>query len=291
MRVLIAGAGGLVGRALGEHCRERGDEVYAYSHSALDVADAINVEKIVLRDRPDAIINCAAWTDVDGCESDEPRAKAVNAIGPENLARASRKVDAVFVHISTDYVFDGAKEGFYTQRDNPNPLNIYGKAKLDGERRAQREHARTIIVRTGFIFGPGGKNFLSTVVNRARRGERLTALTNAWGTPTYSPHLAARLRLLAEKDLPGVFHIVNAGSGATYEEFARRALSEAGCSLSLLEPVESLNRPAARPRNSRLKCLLSEALGFALLPSWQAGLSDFLGPAAVIEKVSTGNNA
>lgn len=279
MRVLITGAKGLVGRALVEHCLASGDEVLSYDHNKLDIADAGAVESVICAERPDAVINCAAWTDVDGCERDPEKARQANAFGPENLARASRKADAALVTISTDYVFNGKKEGFYTQRDQPDPISVYGSAKLEGERRAQAEHARTIVVRTGYIFGPGGKNFLSNVVSLAERGEKFKAISDYWGTPTYGRDLARRLRELAQLDLPGVYHVVNSGDGASFETFSVEALRLAGLRSDGFEVIEgdSLGRPAPRPRNSRMKCLISEAIGLAPLPPWQESLAHFVG--------------
>jgi dTDP-4-dehydrorhamnose reductase len=278
MKILITGAGGLVGKASIAHCLANGDEVVAYDHQLLDIGDGEKVEAVVASERPDALINCAAWTDVDGCESDPAKAERANALGPENLARACRRANATLLTISTDYVFDGAKEGFYTQRDQPLPLSVYGRFKLEGERRSQAEHARTIVIRSGYIFGPGGGNFLSTIVDRARRGEKLKAITDCWGTPTYARDLAVRLRELVELDLPGVFHVVSAGDGATFETFTREALRIAGCEPALVESVsmDSLARPAPRPRNSKMKCLLSEAIGLSPLPHWQDGLAHFV---------------
>jgi len=277
-KILITGAGGLVGKASIEHCLANGDEVVAYDRQALDISDAAQVEAVIFSERPDAVINCAAWTDVDGCESDAARAERVNAAGPENLARACRQANAGFLTISTDYVFDGGKDGFYTQRDQPRPLSVYGRFKFEGERRAQAEHARTIVVRTGYIFGPGGRNFLSTVVDRAKRGEKLKVITDSWGTPTYARDLAVRLRELVELDLPGIFHVVSAGEGASFETFTREALKLARCESALVEPVSmnSLSRPAPRPRNSKMKCLLSEAIGLPPLPHWQEGLAHWV---------------
>ena len=278
MRILVTGAAGLVGRALVEHCAASGDEVLAYDHRGLDIGDAAAVQNVIQEQRPEAIVNCAAWTDVDGCESDPAKAERVNAFGPENLARAARDVNAVLVTISTDYVFDGAKEGFYTQRDQPSPISVYGKYKLAGERRAQAAHARTIVVRSGYIFGPGGKNFLSTLIARAERGETLKAIADYWGTPTYGHDLAVRLRELAVLDLPGIYHVVNDGDGASFETFSREALRLAGLDDTRLEVVngDTLGRPAPRPHNSRLKCLLSPALGLPPLRPWQAALEDFV---------------
>lgn len=267
----------MVGRAVVEHCRAIGDIVSSYDHQSLEIGAADRVRHTIETDRPDVVINCAAWTDVDGCERDPECAFAANARGPENLANACHQTNAALITISTDYVFDGEKQGFYTQRDQPNPKSVYGVSKLEGERRAQFAHARAIVVRTGFVFGPGGSNFLSTIIERARRGETVKAIRDAYGTPSYAPDLARRLRELAQLDLPGTFHVVNAGEGVSYEEFARAALDLGGYASANLETVamDSLNRPAPRPRNSRLKCLLSEAVGLPPLPSWNDALRAF----------------
>lgn len=268
----------MVGRAVADYCRSLGDHVFSYDHQSLDIADRELVLEVMRRDRPDAVVNCAAWTDVDGCELDRAHAFAANALGPENLALAGRDLDARFVTISTDYVFSGEKEGFYTQRDQPNPTSVYGVSKLEGERKSQLAYARTIVVRTGFVFGPGGTNFLSTIVERARRGDKLKAIVDAYGTPTYSRDIAVRLRELVQLDLPGTFHVVNSGDGLSYEAFARAALDLGGCSSTNLEGVStnSLHRPAPRPQNSRLRCLLSEAIGLKPLPFWKDSLKDFV---------------
>ena len=278
MRIVITGASGLVGRALREHCVARDDEVFAYRREDLDITNADLVERCILQQTPDAVLNCAAWTDVDGCETNPKKAYAVNALGPQNLARASRRIGAAFVTISTDYVFDGAKNQPYTENDSPNPLSVYGKAKLDGEQRTQSEYDRAVIVRTGFIFGVGGKNFLSRVVELARDNRPVFAISDAKGTPTYARDLASRLRELAVMHVFGVFHVVNAGEGATYEQFARAALKFAGLDDAILNVVsnQSLNRPAPRPADSRLDCLSSKTIGLAELPPWEDGLRRFI---------------
>lgn len=269
----------MVGRAVVKHCNSIGDDVVANDHATLDISDPDLVMQTIQANKPEVVINCAAWTDVDGCELDQRRAYAANAAGPENLARASRAIDATFVTISTDYVFDGKKTGFYTQRDSPRPGSVYGLSKLEGERRAQTAYAGgTIVARTGFVFGVGGTNFLSTIVERARRGEKLKAISDSYGTPTYAWDLGVRLRELAQLNHAGIFHVVNAGDGVSYEEFARAALEAGGFATASLESVEmdSLHRPAARPRNSRLRCLTSVALGLLPLPFWKDSLRDFV---------------
>jgi dTDP-4-dehydrorhamnose reductase len=259
-----------------------GDEVIGFDRAALDITDEQSVARAFGANRPEVVINCAAWTDVDGCESDRRRATSVNACGPEVLARGCRDIDALFISISTDYVFDGRKDGFYTQRDQPNPESVYAQAKFEGEQRAQQAWARTIIVRSGYIFGSGGRNFLSSVVDRARKGEHLKAVCDSVGTPTYAPDLAQRLSRLARLDLPGIYHAVNEGEGASFADFSRLALSAAGIKNASVEEVtiDSLNRPAPRPRNSRLKCLLSEAIGLEPLPDWQTAVRRFVAVSA-----------
>jgi dTDP-4-dehydrorhamnose reductase len=278
LKIMITGATGMVGQAVSKHVEARGDALFSFSHQDLDIADSEQVLRTFAEVQPELVINCAAWTDVDGCESDPERAELVNSRGPENLALASRRLGAAFISLSTDYVFDGEKAGFYTQRDTPNPQSIYATSKLEGERRAQLAHAGTIVVRTGFVFGEGGKNFLSTIVSRVRAGQALSAISDAYGCPTYSRDLAVRLRELGVLNLPGIYHVVNDGGGASFEQFALEALSVAGCDQKSITPISfsSLNRPAARPRNSRLRCLLSSAIGLAPLRSWQDAVRDFV---------------
>jgi dTDP-4-dehydrorhamnose reductase len=278
LRVLVTGAGGLVGRAVVEYCLGQGESVIRLDHHALDISDERAVHSAFDRERPEVVINCAAWTDVDGCELDPERAERNNARGPELLALECRDLGALLITISTDYVFDGEKQGFYTQRDQPNPKSVYGAAKLAGERRAQQAWARTIVVRSGYIFGKGGANFLSTFFPRALRGESLQVIADSYGTPTYAGDLAERIYLLSQVDLPGIYHVVNSGDGLSFAAFVRAAFEIAGLDPSLLQTVkmESLNRPAPRPRNSRLRCLLSERIGLNAMRFWKEGVRDFV---------------
>lgn len=281
MRVVVTGARGLVGRALTEHCAAVGDEVLSYGHKDLDITDRDAVRQVILGNRPDVVINCAAWTNVDGCESDQERAFSANAAGPENLAAACKEAECIFITISTDYVFDGEKSGFYTQLDEPNPESVYAASKLEGERLSRQAYGRSIVVRTGYIFGSGGTNFLSTVVERIRKGERLKTISDAYGTPTYAKDLAVRLRELAEKNVSGIYHVVNSGPGVSFEEFTRKAVALIGNREVVVETVsaDTLNRPAKRPRNSRMRCLLTEKIGLPPLRDWESALEEFCKPA------------
>ena len=275
---MVTGAGGMVGRAVVAHCTAQGQGVTGFDHHNLDITDEVKVNSAFERERPDVLINCAAWTDVDRCEGDPARAKGANAHGPELLAIACRNIGAQLITISTDYVFDGEKDGFYTQRDQPNPQSVYGASKLKGERRAQIVWANTIVVRSGYIFGQGGTNFLSTLVARARRGESLRAIGDSFGTPTYAPDLARQIYRLAQLDLPGTYHVVNAGEGTSFEGFARYALDAAGLNENLVESVRlaDLKLTAPRPRNSRLRCVVSQALCLEPLQPWQDAVREFV---------------
>ncbi|HEV7699977.1 MAG TPA: dTDP-4-dehydrorhamnose reductase [Pyrinomonadaceae bacterium] len=284
MKVLVTGANGMLGTATVEYLSSVGDDVIALTKGDLDIADTELVRNAVKSASPDTVINCAAWTDVDGCETDHEKNYGVHARGPENLAIACREIGASLITVSTDYVFDGTKGGFYTQRDDPNPTSKYGSAKLAGERLAQAALARTMVVRVGWLFGSGGKNFLSKLPELLRSGQRLKVIADSYGTPTYAPDMAKRLRELAILDLPGIYHMANSGKGTSYAGFAR-AIGEDS---SLIEEVAAatLLRPAPRPQNSRLRCLLAEAIKLEPLPDWEEALQHFVNQTASTEVAS-----
>ena len=278
MKILITGANGMVARATAKYCQAIGDEVVALTRQEFDIADKDKIFDVFKREKFDAIINCAAFTDVDGSETNAEKCYATNSFGVENLAFAAREIDCRFVTISTDYVFDGANFGFYTQRDTPNPNGIYGKAKLEGEVRARNANARSIIVRSGWIYGHGGTNFLSVMHNLLAEGKSIKAIYDSFGTPTFADDLAKRLRELAELDLPCTFHVCNAGAGTSYKGFAEKVCEIKGFDVNLLESAsaDSLKRPAPRPRSSKLACLFSEKFGLEPLRNWEDALAEFL---------------
>lgn len=268
----------MVARAAIKHCESIGDEVFALTRQELDIADEKAVSEKFERENFDAVINCAAYTDVDGSETNIEQCYAANAKGVENLARASKAIDARFVTISTDYVFDGAKSGFYTQRDTPNPQGVYAKAKLEGEIAARNVYARSVVVRSGWIYGRHGTNFLSVMDKLLSEGKSLKAIADSHGTPTFAKDLAIRLRELAELDLPGIYHVTNSGDGTTYAGFARKVCELKGLDTNLIEDVsfETLKRPAPRPVGSKLACLFSERFGLEPLQNWEKALAEFL---------------
>jgi dTDP-4-dehydrorhamnose reductase len=278
MRVLVTGANGMVARAVVKHCASLGDEVLALSRAELDISNRGSILSIMGGVRPEAVINCAAFTDVDGSETDTAACFAANARGVENLAIACRRVEAAFVTISTDYVFDGSNPGFYTQRDTPNPLGVYAKAKREGEIRAFAAYPRSVIVRSGWIYGEHGTNFLSVIPRLLSERRTIKAISDSYGTPTFAGDLAARLRELAAADLPGVYHVTNSGPGCSYLEFAEKICEIGGFDRNLLEPIShaELKRPALRPASSKLACLISEKLGFDPMRDWEEALIDLI---------------
>ena len=268
----------MVARAAIAHCRKIGDEVVALTRRELDISDKRAVYDSFERENFDAVINCAAFTDVDGAETNQEICYKTNADGVENLALASKNIDASFITISTDYVFDGSNVGFYTQRDTPNPQSVYGKSKLDGEIRARNAYSRSIIVRSGWIFGHGGTNFLSVMHKLFADGKKIKAIEDSYGTPTFADDLAKRLRELIEIDLPCIYHVTNSGEGASYAEFARKVCELKGFNTALPESAlaDDLKRPAPRPTSSKLACLFSERFGLSPLRNWEQGLEEFL---------------
>ncbi|MEW6129009.1 MAG: dTDP-4-dehydrorhamnose reductase [Acidobacteriota bacterium] len=274
---IVTGAGGLLGGCMTEQLAKSNWRVIALTHADLDITDETNVRRIIEQEKPDVVINCAATTDVDRCERDIEWAFAVNQKGPRYLARACRDVHAEFVHISTDYVFDGTKPGFYTQEDSPNPLSVYGKSKLAGEQAVSQELPESLIIRTSWVFGVGGKNFGSKLFDYARAGAKLKGVQDQTSIATYAPDLAARIEELMALRHHGLYHVTNTGA-MSWLEFARLAFELAGMRDFAIEPCTraDLNQLALRPHNSAMRCLLSESLGLKPLRSWQAALKDFV---------------
>lgn len=280
MKILITGADGMVARAAVEHCRSIGDDVTALSRADLDITDLGAVFASIGDHKPDAVFNCAAYTNVDGAETDKETCFRVNADGVENLANACKSVNAAFSTISTDYVFDGLKTGFYTQRDTPNPQGVYARSKREGEIRASFAYARSIIIRSGWIYGHSGTNFLSEMSKLLADGKSIQAIEDSYGTPTYANDLAKRLRELAEIDLPCTFHVTNSGNGTSYLGFAEKVCEIGRFDKALIQPasMNDLKRPAPRPANSKMSCLWSEHLGLPALRNWDEALKEFLTP-------------
>jgi dTDP-4-dehydrorhamnose reductase len=274
---MITGAGGLLGRSMLARLADSGWRVVALPHSDLDITSEEDVRDAVERISPDVLINCVATADVDRCEADPDWAYAVNATGPRFLSRACRDVGADIIHVSTDYVFDGSKQGFYTQEDEPNSPSVYGKSKLAGEFAVRAEAERFYIVRTSWLFGAGGKNFGSRVIEYARKGGPLKGVIDQTSIPTYAPDLAGRIEEIINLGAHGLYQVTSTGP-TTWFEFARLALDLAGLSHVDLEPITraELNQRAPRPHNSAMRCLVSEKLGLLPLRHWKDALPEFV---------------
>lgn len=273
---MITGAGGLLGRAMHARLTDSGWRVLALPRSELDITNEEHVRRAVEVAAPRILINCAATADVDRCEVEHDWAYAINEKGPRILARACREFGADIVHVSTDYVFDGSKEGFYTQEDEPRPLGVYGKTKLAGEFAVREEAERFYLVRTSWLFGRGGKNFGSRVIEYARNGAQLKGVLDQISIPTYAPDLAGRIEEIVGLGAHGLYQITSSGP-ATWLDFARRALDLAGLSQVEIEPVTraQLNQRAPRPKNSAMRCLVSEKLGLEPMRHWRDALVEF----------------
>ncbi len=268
----------MVAKAATAYCRSIGDNVITKTRQELHIADYEEVIKLFEREKFDAVLNCAAYTDVDGAEANPEISFQTNSKGVENLALAAKQIASAFVTISTDYVFDGTKGEFYTQQDTPNPQGVYAKSKLEGENKALAAYDRSIIVRSGWIFGEDGTNFLSVMHKLLGEGKSIKAISDSYGTPTFANDLAKSLRELAELDKPGIYHVCNSGDGTSFAEFARKVCALKGFDKNLVQNVlmDSLSRPAPRPRDSRLKCLLSKKIGLSPIQNWEKALGEFL---------------
>lgn len=278
MKILITGANGMVAHSTIRHCRDIGDDVIELTRQELDISNRDAVFEAMTIYRPEAILNCAAYTDVDGAESNPEASRSANTLGPRYLAEAAKDGDARFVTISTDYVFDGANYGFYVETDAANPRGVYAQTKYEGELAAADANEDSVIVRSGWIYGHGGTNFLSVMHRLLAKGTKIKAISDAYGTPTFAHDLARRLRELAELNATGLFHVTNSGPGASYLGFAEKVCEIRGFDTALIEPVsnDNLKRPAPRPVSSKLASVRIEKLGLAPLPDWEAALAEFL---------------
>ena len=275
LRILVTGAGGQVGSEVAAQLPHH--DVVPLDRAACDLADRDSVEQAVAAVAPAAVINCAAWTDVDGCEADPDRAMLVNALGVRHLAAACARLGAHLVHVSTDYVFRGDKDGPYDEWDEPGPRSVYGRSKLGGEREVARHAGSWTIVRTSWVFGRRGRNFVDTIVGRAREGAPLRVVDDQRGCPTYAPDLAGALARLAVERRPGIYHVTNQGA-CTWHDLATAAVELAGLDPTVVGTTTTaeLGRPAPRPVNSVLSGAAWTAAGLPPLRPWREALAELL---------------
>ena len=295
MRILITGACGMLGRDLVE-ILSVGHELYLldvkpfpvplssqFSTITLDITDSEKTYKELTKINPDIVLHTAAYTDVDGSETNRDLAFRVNALGTRNIALACQKFDTELLYISTDFVFDGEKNEPYLEFDVPNPKSIYAKSKYWGELYIKSLLNRFYIVRSSWLFGKNGKNFVTTILNLAKEKKEIEVVNDQTGSPTYTKDLArAIVQLIGAEhedsttgaDLYGIWHITNSGQCSWYE-FAREILRGSGV---LVKPItsEKLNRPARRPKFSVLDNYVWRLQGWEPLRHWKEALKDYL---------------
>jgi dTDP-4-dehydrorhamnose reductase len=282
MRLLVTGAGGMLGQDVVRAAEANGDEVVALARGDLDVTDERAVAAAMADEHVDAVVNCAAWTDVDGAESDPDGADAVNALGAENVANAAAHVGARLVHVSTDYVFDGDRssaEPAYVESDAAGPRSVYGASKLAGEEAVAAAGGSHAIVRSSWLFGVGGRNFVATMLALGAERDEVTVVTDQIGCPTATAHLAPALLALArDEHAQGMFHVAGGGQ-CSWHDLAVEAFRQAGIACRVLPcATAEMPRPAPRPAFS---ALASERDDAPLLPPWQEGLTTYLAQRGV----------
>ena len=286
MTILVIGRSGQVARALLERSKHHHTLFEFMGRETCDLANASSLERAIARVSPSAIINAAAYTAVDAAETDEANARAINQIGPAMIADLAAKNGVPFVHLSTDYVFDGTKSSPYVESDITNPINVYGLTKRDGEMSILKSYPDAVILRTSWVYSPYGKNFLRTMLTLAQSRDALSIVDDQRGAPTSASDIAsACLSVLEAKfngnQASGIFHMTGAGE-TTWRGFAEAAFEKtrqwrAG-KMPVVTPVptSAYPTPARRPLNSRLNCDLLDAKFNIRLPHWDLSLSDTL---------------
>ncbi|MDI6868649.1 MAG: dTDP-4-dehydrorhamnose reductase [Coprothermobacterota bacterium] len=271
MKVMVLGAKGMLGQDLVPVLQEE-HEVFPYSHEDLDITKRETVWRAIKELGPDLVINCAAYTDVDKAESEREKAYAVNALGVQNIALACADFKAVLLQISTDYVFDGQKRTPYLPLDQPNPINWYGYTKYAGEKFVEWHLSRFYILRTSWLYGKHGKNFVSTILKLAQERDHLEVVNDQIGAPTHTKSLAKAILWLIKTEQFGIHHYTDfAGEGVSWYEFASKIVKLAGL-LTAVKPIETkdLPRPAKRPAYSTLEVDIRDPA------PWEEELEGFL---------------
>jgi dTDP-4-dehydrorhamnose reductase len=285
MRLLVTGAGGMLGLDVVAQAQRAGHEIVALTRAELDVTDADAVSAAIARAAPSAVINCAAWTDVDGAEADPEGALSVNGPGAGNVAQAAAAIGAHLVHLSTDYVFAGDSDCPYVESDPTDPRSAYGRTKLAGEEAVLAANADHAVVRSSWLFGLGGRNFVETMLSLSAERDEVSVVTDQVGCPTFTGHLAPALIELAERGAGGLFHIAGAGA-CSWNEFAVEIFAQADVDCRVLPTTtDAIGRPAPRPAYSVLASERDDAI---TLPLWQAGLRAYLDARATARGVTVG---
>jgi dTDP-4-dehydrorhamnose reductase len=275
MKILIAGAAGQLGQALIRAAATQGWEVVATDVAQMDICDQQAIATHLARHRPEVVVNAAAATRVDDLEQEADLALKVNGLGPRNLAVACRRRGAKLIHISSDYVFDGTKDGPYVEWDATGPISVYGRSKLLGEELVRQQCADHFIVRTAWLYGLPGPNFVTAILAKGRTGQGLQVVNDQRGTPTSALALAAQLLPLAQTEAFGTYHATCQGE-TTWYDFARLILKTTKLSTPITPcTTAAFPRPAPRPANSVLANRLLQLHGLDRMPTWEAAFQEF----------------
>ena len=277
MKLLITGAAGMLGQDVMTAATASGHEVLGFSRAELDITDPAAAQNALARASADVVLNCAAWTDVDGAEASPEEAFAVNSAGAGKVARAAAEAGAWVIHVSSDYVFSGRKRDPYLESDPTEPLSVYGRSKLDGEVAvAQAAPGRHTIVRSSWLFGTHGGCFPATILRLAAERDKLTVVADQVGCPTFTGDLAHALVGLCERPVGGILHVAGGGACSWYE-FAAAIVEQSGLRCAVTPGcTQDLGRPAPRPAYSVLG---SERVA-PRLPHWRDGLWQYMASQA-----------
>lgn len=277
-KVLVTGAAGQLGQDMMAELKKRGYTAIGVDVEEMDITDEEKVMEVISGIRPQVVIHCAAFTAVDAAQDQEDICRQINAKGTDYVAKACEAVSCKMIYLSTDYVFEGTGERPWEPEDEvKKPLNVYGQTKYEGEQAVRNRTSRYFIVRTAWVFGPHGKNFVRTMLNLAKKYDRITVVNDQFGTPTYTPDLAVLLADLMETEKYGIYHATNEGDYISWYEFACEIFKLAGKEIAVV-PVssEEYAAKAKRPKNSRLSKKKIRENGLKPLPQWKDALQRFL---------------
>lgn len=271
---ILLGSGGMLGSDVKAELEAQNINYKAYDYPEVDVTNIDTLRDVITSD-VDVVINCTAYTAVDQAESDVERCRGINAIGPKNIATLCKEADAKLVHISTDFVFDGDKEGCYYEDDKPNPISVYGVTKQEGDEFVQEIMDKYFILRTAYLFGINGNNFIETMIKLSDK-ELLTVINDQKGSPTHSKDLAKAIIAVSKTDDYGIYHATSEGE-ATWYEFAKYVFEKMNLDVNL-QPcsTEEYPTPAKRPHNSVLENTHFKENGVFTFPDWHVAVDEYL---------------
>ncbi|KXY32409.1 NAD(P)-dependent oxidoreductase [Bacillus cereus] len=274
-RIIITGANGQLGKQLQEELNSEEYDIYPFDKKLLDVTNISRIKQVIQEIKPHIIVHCAAYTKVDGAEKEQDIAYLINAIGARNVAVASQLVGAKLVYVSTDYVFPGDKPDGYHEFHNPAPINIYGASKFAGEQFVKELHNKYFIVRTSWLYGKYGNNFVKTMLRLGKERENISVVADQVGSPTYVADLITVINKLIHTSLYGTYHVSNRGS-CSWFEFAQKIFSHTKIRVNVL-PVstEEFGSAAVRPKYSIFQHKMLQLNGFLQMPTWEEGLERF----------------